>query len=167
MIDDIINKFDSHFAAKNDLGVDLGELEEISQSLPKDNVFSVEDCFKLQRKILHGMKICDDWIPVLHIMVSSKESEKDRAKSIVYANPPSKEGQKLTIDLRKALADLDEGVDKLKIEVEKLKAMKLFFEKKRDSLKSALFMFKDQVLSFRFSDSNVYMNRKEDELWNE
>lgn len=152
----VIEQFDNYFDVENArLQSDRNELEQISNALPRDGVLSTVDCIKLEWKILRGMNICDFWIPKIHIMTSEKESERDKIRNNAYANASSKDSHKLTVEMRKVISELDENLEKAKIEVEKLKAIKLFLEKKRDSFKSALFIFKEQIQSFRSSDGGV------------
>lgn len=136
----------------DDLKSDLDELEKISKSIPKDNVLSQEDCKKLQRMCIRGMNICDDWIPRLHILISEQESERDLAKNKAYVNAKTEDGGKITAEMRKAISELDENYLEIKTGVEKLKGMKFFFEKRRDTLKSSIYVFKDQISSYNISD---------------
>lgn len=144
---------DSGFASIDNerLSNDLKELQTISDSLPKDNVFSVENCIKLERLCIHGMNICDYWTPIIHIVMSEKETERDVVKNKAYINAENG-GAKLTAELRKAIAESNDEYNNLKTIVEKIKGIKLFFEKKRETFKSAIFVFKDQLASYRISD---------------
>lgn len=155
----LIEQFEEYFSVDNErLKSDRDKLEEISDSLPNDGVLSLEDCAKLKWNILHGMNICDFWVPKIHWILAEKESTKDKARNSAYANASSKEGIKLTVEMRKVISELDEDFESAKIELEKLKAIKMFFEKKRDSFKSALFVVRDQTQSFRLSDKGVSAN---------
>ena len=147
---------------------DHKELEAISESLPKDNVFSIEDCIKLERLCIRGMNICDYWAPIVHIVMSENESKAERTKHLAYINAGKELEGKCTEGMRKAYSESDEEYNKLKILVEKIRAMKLFFDKKRDSLKSAIFVFKDQMSSYKISDKGnsgeILSNRNENKF---
>lgn len=137
------------------LSLDLKELDNISNSLPKDNVFSSENCLKLERQCIRGMNICDYWTPIIHIVMSEQESERDSAKNRAYINA-GKDGSKMTAEMRKAYSETDEEFNKLKILTEKIKGIKLFFEKKRDTFKSAIFIFRDQLSAYKISDKGNF-----------
>jgi hypothetical protein len=159
-------------AIDNDkLAADLKELTAISNSLPKDNVFSSENCLQLERQCIRGMNICDYWTPIVHIVMSEQESDRDMARNKAYLNA-GQDGTKMTAEMRKAYSESDENFNKLKILAEKIKGIKLFFEKKRDTFKSAIFVFRDQLSSYKLSDkgnsgeSLMYgENKKEVENW--
>lgn len=133
------------------LASDLKELNVISNAIPKDNVFSVENCLNLERLCLRGMNICDYWMTILHIAVSEKEVERDLIKNTIFINA-GKDGGKLTVEMRKAYCESNEEYNKIKILVEKISGIKLFFEKKRETFKSAIFVFRDQLAAYRISD---------------
>lgn len=143
-------------AIDNDkLSMDLKELTLISDSLPKDNVFSSDNCLKLERQCIRGMNICDYWTPIIHIVMSEQESERDSARNKAYINA-GKDGNKMTAEMRKACSETDEEYLKLKIVTEKIKGIKLFFEKKRDTFKSAIFIFRDQLSAYKVSDKGNF-----------
>jgi len=134
------------------LSLDLQELSEISDSLPKDNVFSIENCLNLERSCIRGLNICDYWTPVIHIVLSEQESERDMQKNKIYINPKQTDQAKLTAEMRKAYSESDPDYNKIKVIVERVKGLKFFFEKKRETFKSAIFVFKDQLASYKLSD---------------
>jgi hypothetical protein len=131
---------------------DVEELEVISKAIPKDNILSQETCKKLQRLCIRGMNICDNWVPRLHIIISEQESERDKAKNIAYVNAKLEDNVKLTAEMRKAISELDATYNEIKNSIEKLKGMKFFFEKRRDTLKSSIYVFKEQMSSYTVSD---------------
>ncbi len=131
---------------------DVEELDFISKAIPKDNILSQENCKKLQRLCIRGMNICDNWVPRLHIIISEQESERDKAKNLAYVNAKLEDTVKLTAEMRKAISELDENYNSIKNSIEKLKGMKFFFEKRRDTLKSSIYVFKEQMSSYILSD---------------
>ncbi|MFZ4795880.1 MAG: hypothetical protein ACOYMA_00205 [Bacteroidia bacterium] len=133
---------------------DLKELNDISNSLPKDNVYSSEDCLRLERLCLRGMNICDYWTPIIHIVLSEKEAERDATRGNAYIHA-GKEGSKITVEMRKALADTNITYNNIRVITEKIKGIKLFFDKKRDTLKSAIFVFRDQIVAYKLSDKGI------------
>ncbi len=126
------------------------EIEKISKSLPTDGILDVSTINKLMRFVIRGMNICDDWIPKLHIILSSKEIERDLNRSKAYINIG--EDKKLTVELRKCLSEVDEKYNEAKLMAEKIKASKTFFERKRETLKTSFFMLKSQLDSYSISD---------------
>jgi hypothetical protein len=152
--EEFLKVIDEHDLSKMDstkLSSDLHELNKIANSLPRDNILSMDNCLNLERLCIRGMNICDYWYPIIHIIMSENESIRDILKNKAYIN--AKPGDsRLTIDMRKACSETDEEYNKAKIVVEKIKAMKLFFEKRRDTFKSAIFVFKDQLASYKVSD---------------
>ncbi len=131
------------------------ELQTIADSLPKDGVLDINDIQRLQRLCIRGMNICDDWIPRLHVLMTVFEVKRDVAKALAYTNAKPPENSKLiklTIDAKKAIAERDEDFNKLKVTVEQIKGSKIFHEKKKDTLKSAYYMFRDQLVSYNLSD---------------
>lgn len=155
------------------LAKDLAELKKISNSLPKDNILSIENCLKLERLCIRGMNICDYWYPIIHIVSAEVDVNKDLAKNKGYITAENTitnlGGQvgKLTAEMRKACSEADEEYNNKKIISEKLKAMKMFFEKKRDTFKSAIFIFKDQLSAYKVSDKgasgeDLYYSVKDD-----
>lgn len=127
------------------------EIEKISKSLPTDGVLDVSSINKLMRFVIRGMNICDDWIPKLHIILSSKEIERDFNRSNAYINTGS-EDKKLTVELRKCLSEVDVKYNESKLMVEKIKASKMFFERKRETLKTSFFVLRCQLDSYSISD---------------
>ena len=135
------------------LSADLKELKIISDSLPKDNVFSTDNCLRLERLCIRGMNICDYWCPIIHVVISEKEAERDKIKNKSYIDADDvAQNKKLTAEMRKAFSESNDDYNRSKIFVEKIKAVKLFFERKRDTFKSAIFVFKDQLSSYKISD---------------
>lgn len=157
------------------LAKDLAELKIISNSLPKDNILSIENCLKLERQCIRGMNICDYWYPIIHIVSAEVDVNKDLAKNKGYITAENTIAQlggqagKLTAEMRKACSETNEEYNNKKIISEKLKAMKMFFEKKRDTFKSAIFIFKDQLSAYKVSDKGSsgedlgYSKENEDE----
>ena len=131
---------------------DLKELNEISDAIPKDNVFSVDDCIKLERLCIRGMNICDYWAPIIHIVMMENDSNSEKARNKAYINAGKDLEGKCTEGMRKAISESDDEYIKLKVVVEKLKGTKLFFDKKRETFKSAIFVFRDQMSSYKVSD---------------
>jgi hypothetical protein len=127
------------------------EIEKISNSLPSDSILDISTINRLMRLIVRGLNICDDWIPKLHVILSYKEIERDKNKANAYINADLSD-KKLTVELRKNLSEIDEKYIEAKLIAEKIKASKMFYEKKRETLKSAYFMFKLQVDSYNISD---------------
>jgi len=132
------------------LAADLKELNVISDALPKDNVYSMDDCLRLERLCIRGMNICDYWVPIVHIITSEKESERDIIKNNCYIT--AGKGEKCTAEMRKAIAESNADYNNVKNLVERVKALKLFFDKKRETFRSAIFVFKDQLASYKVSD---------------
>jgi hypothetical protein len=128
------------------------ELEETANSLPLDGVYDCNTLMKLMRLIIRGMNICDDWIVKLHVLLSSQEIERDKSKARSYINAGGEIDKKLTVELRKSLSEVDENYNELKLIVEKIKSAKTFYEKKRETLKTAFFVFKEQLDSCKISD---------------
>jgi len=130
---------------------DRDELEKIANSLPQDGVLDQNDCVKLLRLCIRGMNICDFWLPKLHVLMTLYEVKRDQARADAYLNASPKE-IKMTVEMRKASAEVDDEYNKMKLMVERIKSSKVFHEKKKDTLKSAYFMFKDQLTSYKTSD---------------
>jgi len=128
------------------------ELQEIANSLPDDGVLDVNNVIRLQRLCIRGMNICDDWIPRLHVLMTVYEVKRDRARSTAYSEAKTSEGAKLTVEGRKAVAEGDETFNEMKLMVERIKGSKIFHEKKKETLKSAYYMFRDQLVSYKISD---------------
>ena len=128
------------------------ELQVIADSLPNDGVLDIGNLQKLQRLCIRGMNVCDDWLPRLHVLMTIYEVRRDQYRSAAYINATSPDGGKLTVESRKAAAEGDAEFNKMKIMVEKIKSSKMFHEKKKDTLKAAYYMFRDQLLSYKMSD---------------
>ncbi len=155
MIKDIVEDFSKDDVKAYDHGkflIDMAELDKIYNSYPKDNVLELDDCTKMQMFSMRGMNICDDWIPIMHVAVSVVESNRDKAKAKAYINAES--DSKMTAEFRKAYSECDEEYNRLKILAEKIKATKIFLEKKRDSFKTAYYFFRDQFNSSTTSGKN-------------
>lgn len=131
---------------------DREELEKIANSLPADGILVQEDCVKLLRLCVRGMNICDNWIPKLHVLMSLYEVKRDQARAEAYLNVSSPKDVRLTVEMRKASAEANEEYNNMKLMVERIKSSKTFHEKKKDTLKAAYFMFKDQMTSYKTSD---------------
>jgi hypothetical protein len=129
------------------------EIEKISNALPSDSILDVSTIHRLMRLIIRGLNICDNWIPKLHVILSYKEIERDRDKANAYINADL-ENKKLTVELRKNLSEVDEQYIENKLIVEKIKASKLFFERKRDTFKTSYFMLKAQLDTYSISDKS-------------
>jgi len=142
-----VDDFDSESYLK-----DREELEKIANSLPADGVLVQEDCVKLLRLCIRGMNICDYWLPKLHVLMSLYEVKRDQARADAYLNASSPKEGRLTVEMRKASAEANEEYNKMKLMVERIKSSKTFHEKKKDTLKAAYFMFKDQIASYKTSD---------------
>ena len=134
------------------LSADLKELTSIADSLPKDNVFSIDDCIKLERLCIRGMNICDYWAPIIHIVMSENEVKAEKVKYLAYKNAGKNSDTKCTEGMRKALSESDDEYNELKVLVERIRGMKFLFDKRRDTFKSAIFIFKDQMSSYKISD---------------
>jgi len=132
--------------------LDRDELEKIANSLPFDGVLDQQDCMRLLRLCIRGMNICDFWLPKLHVLMSLYEVKRDQARADAYLNVDVPKEVKMTVEMRKASAEADETYSKMKLMVERIKSSKLFHERKKDTLKSAYFMFKDQLNSYKTSD---------------
>jgi hypothetical protein len=132
---------------------DHKELEHIADSIPKSNILSQESCLKLERYCIRGMNICDYWLPIIHIMISEQEIIRDQLKNKAYIDAKVDDG-KLTLDLRKAIAEVDESYNNARLLVERGKSYKSFFQTKRETLKSSIFMLKDQLSSYKHSDKD-------------
>lgn len=128
------------------------ELDDIANSLPDDGVLDKNDLLRLSRLCIRGMNICDSWLPKLHVLMTLCEVEKDKARAMAYVNAKGKENEKLTAELRKAISEINEEYNNKKIIAEKIKGAKLFHEKKRDTLKTSYFFFRDQLCSYKTSD---------------
>ena len=131
---------------------DRDELEKIANSLPDDGVLDQEDCAKLLRLCIRGMNICDYWLPKLHVLMTLYEVERDQIRADAYLNATGPSEIRLTVEMRKAAAEANGDYNKMKLMVERIKSSKMFHEKKKDTLKSAYFMFKDQLNSYKTSD---------------
>jgi hypothetical protein len=142
-----VSDFDNESYLKDRL-----ELEKIANSLPSDGVLDYDNCLKLLRLSIRGLNICDEWIPKLHIITTLYEVERDKARADAYINAKLPKEGRITVEMRKASSEVDEEYNKMKLMVEKVKSTKLFHEKKRDTLKAAYFMFRDQLLSYKLSD---------------
>lgn len=147
----VIDEHELNAVNSSKLSLDLKELNSISNSLPQDNILSADDCLNLERLCLRGMNICDFWLPIIHIVMSENEVLRDSVKSKAYIDAKAGDGR-LTAEMRKAYSEADDEYNKQRIIVEKVKAMKSLFEKKRDTFKSAIFVFKDQFNSYKISD---------------
>jgi len=131
---------------------DREELEKIANSLPADGILVQEDCVKLLRLCVRGMNICDNWIPKLHVLMTLYEVKRDQARAEAYLKASSPTEYKLTVEMRKASAEIDKEYNNMKLMVERIKSSKTFHEKKKDTLKAAYFMFKDQIASYKTTD---------------
>lgn len=142
-----VDEFDTESYLK-----DRSELEKIANSLPADGVLDQQDCVKLLRLCIRGMTICDDWLPKLHVLMTLYEVKRDQARADAYLKAKAPDSGRMTVEMRKASAEVDDEYNKMKLMVERLKGSKLFHEKKRDTLKAAYFMFKEQLISYKISD---------------
>ncbi len=146
-LSDNVEDFDNNSYLK-----DREEPEKIADSLPSDGVLSEGDCIKLQRLSIRGMNICDFWLPKLHVLMTLYEVKRDQAHANAYLNASTSKEFKMTVEMRKASAEVDQEYSNMKLMVERIKSAKVFHEKKKETLKAAYFMFRDQMSSYKTSD---------------
>jgi len=119
-------------------------IDEIALNFPKDGLVNLADLEKLAGTSMYGINICDYWVPILMVIIGDLESKKNKAKSKAYIEAESNNNSKLTAELRKAYSEIDPTYLKISSDLERVKAIKKFFEDKRDSFKTFHFFMKDQ-----------------------
>jgi hypothetical protein len=122
--------------------IDISEIKELTDAIPKDGNVDVAIAESLATKFLRGADRCAEILAQLTWWEAKMEDEKRHAIAKASLVTAAQKGLKTATD-RRTYADADPECLKACEASNKAKAMKQWFKNKHDSLVSAHYLMKD------------------------
>ena len=126
------------------LRVDEAEFQKISNEFPDDGLVDIAQYERMAGLAMRGIAICDYWVPILMVIIGELESKRDIAKAKAYVDAEEPKYGKLTADVRKQMSEANEEYNRVRILTERIRAIKVMFEKKSHSFTKFHVFMKDQ-----------------------
>lgn len=125
--------------------INIDEINELSNWLPKNGVFDLNIAEIGMVKSLHGQSICQEIIAKIDRLLSTKEGTKNKAFGEAYLNKSIDAGHKV-VKSREVFSEADDDYIKAADEVAIAKAAKKWFENKASSFLAWHYLFKTFTL---------------------
>jgi len=122
---------------------DTNEMLNVSNELPEDGIIDIGDTERLAGLSMRGMTICDYWIPVMMVIVGEAESKRDIKKAKAYLNAKGGDGEKMTAEAKKQVAEADQDYNTARLAAVRFKSVLEHFKKKWSSFEKFHHWMKD------------------------
>lgn len=150
----------SEFVLSNILGTnqeedfenfDLKEIQEILLELRNTEPFDLAHGELMQQRALRGADVCSEFIGKLQKTISYLETKASSAKNRAALDYKGKENEKVTMDMRKFVAESDSAVEDYLLKLAKAKGAKALLDKKYELLLKQHHFVKEICIGFKKS----------------
>jgi len=123
------NEYEEQF-----LDFDLKEIQEILSELKNEIPIDIAHAELMQQQTLRAADVCAEFLGKLQKTTSYLEAKINSLKNKIAMDYESKDGSKVTMDMRKFASESDPSVEELQIKLAKAKGSRLLLEKKYEIL---------------------------------